>query len=506
MDYSCPSLESNRLVKQMAKWAETMESVARFSGLPRGSACATVRDVDDPQERGRVRVLFDMVNSNVPQVQGGQARRAGTEQLSHWINVCPAFKGKQPPGLIDKRVTVFLPNSLYEYAVLQDVIYDPESLTDTAGGDLKQPNNSSMVRLPIYPAGQLPPPCEENHGCMVIELDGPMESDWMCICMKRDERYLWVRHCDLAHGHAGGNDCSQAPDSLGNRQNPVMMAAVSDKCFPTTACQFVQDSAYTTKCAGNPKGDRACWHPSPMSDDKTVPGVDGPLLTTDPNVAVDIVRGEAGFPAQDLSISGFTASLEANIPTVIKPDALAALRKAQKYLALAAKAKEIIDNPLEFAKAEALRAAQGGVNQLTAGIGGVAGDAVNSVASAAISGAASGITGGLSAAASGAASAATNAIEGAVGNAAGSLASGAVSAATDALGNVAEDVVEKYVPPAVANALGNITNVEGFLKTAAVGAVKKVFKGPLDGLNSLASAATSAAGSAIRSITSSIFG
>ena len=242
-----------------------MESVARSSGLPRGPVRAKVVDVEDPQERGRVRVLFDSVNyKEIPQVtaagQFSKSRDGSIEYLSHWIDTSPAFKGRQPQGLLGKRVSIVLSQSQYPYAILQDVLHDKELLTDEAASKLQIPNNSPMVRLPIYGAGGLPPACAENHGCTVIESAGPMLSDWLCVCLRRNGKYYWVRHVDLAHGHAGQNDSSQLPDTGGDGQQPIKNVAVWDNVFPTTAAQMPYASQYGTDARPNPFGAAAKWY------------------------------------------------------------------------------------------------------------------------------------------------------------------------------------------------------------------------------------------------------
>jgi hypothetical protein len=154
-------------------------------------------------------------------------------------------------------------NGEYQYAVLQDVLFDPELLTQQAGSKLKMPNNSSMTRLPIYPAGSLPPAGEENHGCMVIEEGGPMSSDWLCVCLKRQGSYIWVRHVDLQHGHAGENDGTQPNDSRGDREQPVNEQSVWDYVFPTSKQAMPKSSAYGTSPRSNPYGGQATWNAPP---------------------------------------------------------------------------------------------------------------------------------------------------------------------------------------------------------------------------------------------------
>lgn len=252
------------LIKQIASLQQTQEATAKFAGLPNASVRATVYDVDDPESRGRVRVLFDDFNPSIPQVQNaGEASEKriseGEPQLSHWIDVSPSFKGKQPKGLVGKRVGIAVSNGQYQYAVLGDVVYDPQMLTQEAGKEYQQPNNSSMTRLPVYETGQLPEPCLENFGCTAIEDGGPLQSDWLCVCLKRNGTYYWVRHIDVSHGHAGQNDSSQPPDNEVDNERPVNNQTIWDYTFPTTAGPMEKRTEYGEDPRPNPFGDTAQW-------------------------------------------------------------------------------------------------------------------------------------------------------------------------------------------------------------------------------------------------------
>jgi hypothetical protein len=262
-----PKLRTTPLVQQLAAMQQATEANMKFAGLPRGTLRGTIKDVNDPENRGRVRVVFDDMNPEIPQVTGAgewSQERVGEEpDLSHWIDVSPAFKGKQPKGLIGKRVNISVSNGQYQYAVLQDVLYDPELLAEKAKNKLKMPNNSSMTRLPIYESGSLPPASAENHGCTVVESGGPMSSDWLCVCLRRQGKYIWVRHVDLQHGHAGENDGRQPNDSHGDAERPVAEQSVWDYVFPTSAQAMPKSSAYGTSPRPNPFGSQATWNPPP---------------------------------------------------------------------------------------------------------------------------------------------------------------------------------------------------------------------------------------------------
>jgi hypothetical protein len=57
------------IVKQLAAMQRAAESNMKYAGLPESSVRGTIYDVDDPEDRGRVRVLFDDFNGEIPEVQ-----------------------------------------------------------------------------------------------------------------------------------------------------------------------------------------------------------------------------------------------------------------------------------------------------------------------------------------------------------------------------------------------------------------------------------------------------
>jgi hypothetical protein len=261
-----PKLRTTPLVQSLAQMQAEAEANMKFSGLPHGTLRGTIVDIEDPKKRGRVKVVFDDMNPEIPQVSGAgqwsKERLGKKPDESHWIDVSPAFKGLQPEGLVGKRVNINPSNGQYNYAVLQDVLFDPQMLAKGAK-KIEMPNNSTMTRLPIYPAGSLPPAGEENHGCMVVELDGPMDSDWLCVCLKRQGDYIWVRHVDLQHGHAGENDGIQPPDSHPDAEQPVNEQSVWDYVFPTSNEEMQKYSRYGSSPRPNPFGGEAKWHEPP---------------------------------------------------------------------------------------------------------------------------------------------------------------------------------------------------------------------------------------------------
>ena len=261
-------LRATPFVRDMSALLQAHEATDRFAGLPHGTLRGRVVDVDDPENRGRVKVIFDDMNPEIPQSEnsGGEfaEEREGTDPgVSHWIDTSPAFQGKQPAGLVGKRVNINPTGGQYTYAVLQDVLYDPQLLAQKAKDKLKVPNNSTMTRLPVYPSGSLPPASEENHGCMVVETDGPMNSDWTCVCLKRNGSFIWVRHVDLQHGHAGQNDGGQGADSHGDSEQPVDEQTVWDYVFPTSNSSMPKSSSFGTSPRSNPYGGQATWNPPP---------------------------------------------------------------------------------------------------------------------------------------------------------------------------------------------------------------------------------------------------
>ncbi len=135
--------------------------------------------------------------------------------------------------------------------------------TPVGGGENEEgdiPPNSDMVRCQVFPSGSLPDASQENHGCMVIEEGGPMDSDWLCVCIKRKGEFYWVRHIDMNHGHAGEDDGQQQPDTDGDGEVPVEELTVWDYVFPTTHEEYEKNSMHGTNPRANPFGDDAKWH------------------------------------------------------------------------------------------------------------------------------------------------------------------------------------------------------------------------------------------------------
>ena len=256
-----PRLETNPLLLALAHYTTQRDAIDSIAAEPKGSVRPTIIDVDDPEERGRVKVIFDDMNTKKPQVEGSgtYGNRKGKDQQNQWVDFSPAFKGKQPKRLVGKRVTIDMTDAQYQYGVVRDVIWDEGVLTKKT----KQPNTGTMVRLPCYESGEFPPPTKENVGLMAVELNGPMNADWLCVVLKRQGKYIWVRHVDLQHGHAGENDGKQPPDSAGDSEPPVNEQSIWDYAFPTSAKEMPKQSAYGTSPRPNPYGGKATWNEPP---------------------------------------------------------------------------------------------------------------------------------------------------------------------------------------------------------------------------------------------------
>ena len=338
-------LRSLPLVQSLALMQQATEANMKFAGLPRGTLRGTIVDIDDPENRGRVKVVFDDMNPDIPQVCGAgewSQERVGDEpDCSHWIDTSPAFKGKQPKGLLKKRVNISVSNGQYQYAVLQDVMFDPQLLAEKAKNKLKMPNNSSMTRMPVYEANKLPEPCEENWGCTVIETGGPYGDDWLCVCLKRSGKYLWVRHIDMQHGHAGANDTTAYCDTGGDKPFPGKAVTGWDFTFPTSAAEMAKYSAYGTDPRGNPYGDKVQWFPSPMSKDEPLPAV--PPTVTNQDEALTFIRDS----------DGFTSNITGQIPP-IAGITIPSLSSILPFQGFSMDFNKMLQNVLGFVKQQAL--------------------------------------------------------------------------------------------------------------------------------------------------------
>ena len=239
-----------------------------------------ITDVEDPERRGRVKVILDQVNPDLLTENTLNQNETQPTQ-SDWISPDVPFRGVQPDQLVGMRVPIKAKNGDPNRLSFGAPIYDPEETAEgqakwkgggsksrsgeapVGGGENQDgdiPPNSDMVRCQVFPSGSLPDASEENHGCIVIEDGGPMESDWLCVCIKRKGEYFWVRHVDLQHGHAGEDDGQQDPDTDGDGEVPVEELTVWDYVFPTTHEEYEKNSIHGTDPRDNPFGDEAKHH------------------------------------------------------------------------------------------------------------------------------------------------------------------------------------------------------------------------------------------------------
>ena len=240
-------------------------------------------DVNDPERRGRVKVVLDQTNPDF-QSEDGYDQGESQPTQTDWIKPDIPFRGVQPDKLVGMRVPIKARSGDPNRLSFGAPIYDPEETTEqwSGGGDSGGssrsrsrsggdeggggdgeggiPENSDMVRMQVFPSGSLPDASAENHGCIVLEEGGPMDSDWLCVCAKRKGSFYWIRLVDLAHGHAGEDDGDQKPDSAGDGEQPVKENTVWDYVFPTTHEEYSKTSIHGTDPRNNPEGGEAKHH------------------------------------------------------------------------------------------------------------------------------------------------------------------------------------------------------------------------------------------------------
>lgn len=195
-----------RNLEQFGRLLNNYNQAAQYArdnaGILRETA-GRVIDVEDPEELGRIRVVLREVDPKYLE-ENGLPQGGAAETESDWINPFPAFKGKQPKSLLEKRVKIMPSQGDPNKMIFGDVLYDIDD--DPTIKEI--PNSSNMTRLPIYKAGELPPATKENVGCVIVEEAGPNGNDWLMVCLKRYGDYKWVRHIDRLHYHDG-----QLPDN-----------------------------------------------------------------------------------------------------------------------------------------------------------------------------------------------------------------------------------------------------------------------------------------------------
>ena len=263
---------NNRAITELARLlrrADRGSQIAQELSGKMEPTFGTIVDVQDPERRGRVKVILDQVNPDkLGQDEFPQDESQPTQ--TDWIKPDTPFRGIQPEKLVGMRVPIKAragdPNRLS----FGSPIHDPEEMQAQGGGargrsgeggdDGEIPDNSDMVRCQVFPSGSLPDASQENHGCIVIEEGGPMDCDWPCVCVKRKGEFYWVRLVDLAHGHAGQDDGDQDPDTDGDGEVPVEENTVWDFVFPTTHEEYSKSSIHGTNPRDNPDGGEAKHH------------------------------------------------------------------------------------------------------------------------------------------------------------------------------------------------------------------------------------------------------
>lgn len=252
-------IENSEFIQALIASERSSKFAQDLSGRTFGVLRGKIVDVNDPENRGRVKVIFDNMS---PEVQN---QPEAQEYVSHWVDVSPSFVGKQSEKLINSRVVISPTEGNMGQAVIQDIIFDPA--TESVTEEENIPKSSTATRLPIYDAGSLPPACPENHGLMVIESGGPLNSDWLCVCLRRNGKYIWVRHVDLAHGHAGQDSGDQPPDASGDVEAPVKELSVWDYVFPSSDQEMPKMDFYGGNPKPNPYGSKAIWYEPPGGRD-----------------------------------------------------------------------------------------------------------------------------------------------------------------------------------------------------------------------------------------------
>ena len=216
-----------RNLEQFGKLLNNYNQAAQYArdnaGILRETA-GRVIDIEDPEEMGRVRVVLREVDPKYLE-ENGLPQGEAKETESDWINPFPAFKGKQPKSLLEKRVKIMPSQGDPNKMIFGDVLYD----IDDDPTIKEMPNTSNMTRLPVYKAGELPPATKENVGCVIVEEAGPNGNDWLMVCLKRYGTYKWVRHIDRLHYHDG-----QLPDNDSEGNGPDEQARTWDAVTETT--------------------------------------------------------------------------------------------------------------------------------------------------------------------------------------------------------------------------------------------------------------------------------
>lgn len=210
-------LEHSNFIKGATFWLEAQPLVRDLQYRAPGSiTLATVYDVGDPENKGRIRVAMEDFD---PETKGvGEYA-----QPSLWLEANPPFEGRQPESLVGEKVTVLLVNSDYNRPVLGEVV-----------GKTQEPTNK-MLRLPIYEKGKLPPANEANLGLVAVERNSKPGCDNLVVCVVKNSRYVW----------AGSSHSILETTSLStNAKEMAQVAAAQQTLFETAVRDIQSGSAF----------------------------------------------------------------------------------------------------------------------------------------------------------------------------------------------------------------------------------------------------------------------
>lgn len=176
-------LLSSKFIKSILEAKKAARFAKDLQARTRGNIRGVVVDVADPLKMGRVKVVVDSKD-------GGEVAYA-----SEWIPVAEPFSGTQPETLIGTRVDLTATDSDFQKLIVSNIIRDEESK--------EAPKNTTMVRLPAYPKGSLPPATKENLGCMIVVESKAYDWDFICVCLGKGGSYYWVPLSHHNHEHKG---------------------------------------------------------------------------------------------------------------------------------------------------------------------------------------------------------------------------------------------------------------------------------------------------------------
>lgn len=208
-------LEHSTIIADLARWQELQSLVRDLQYRAPGSVTlGTIYDVDDPENRGRIKVSLEDFD---PELKGvGEYA-----QPSVWLEANPPFEGKQPDSLIGEKVTALLVNSDYNRPVLGEVV-----------GKTQEPTNK-MLRLPIYEKGKLPPAKEENLGLVAVERNAKPGCDGLVVCILENNRYVW----------AGSSHSIQETTPLSTNAKEIAQIGAMQQTFFETSVEAIQSGS-----------------------------------------------------------------------------------------------------------------------------------------------------------------------------------------------------------------------------------------------------------------------